>query len=229
MAAGSHPPELEGTVSTFPLLSQDDFKSACRAFLDRVHRANVGWSSIRFQSAGSILKISQTLDSLQDQTLVQSVDNQDTQDSQLAAYEEDSEALIHTYDTHDTLQIDYDILLSPTYQVPALYFVLRRASMPLGIDEVYRYLVPEQYRENIQSVGIMGGISFGYHPVSGTPAFFVHPCNTADAMREIASGHRISPEAYLIIWLGLVGNCVRLQLPSELFATMGIPELEHIE
>lgn len=55
-----------------------------------------------------------------------------------------------------------------------------------------------------------------------TPAFFVHPCNTADAMRGIASEHDISPEAYLIIWLGLVGSSVRLQLSSDLFKSTGI-------
>lgn len=44
-------------------------------------------------------------------------------------------------------------------------------------------------------------------------------------MRDIASGHDINPETYLIIWLGLVGNTVRLQLPSGLFAMAGIPEL----
>lgn len=43
-------------------------------------------------------------------------------------------------------------------------------------------------------------------------------------MRDIASGHDINPETYLIIWFGLVGNSVRLHLPSGLFAMAGIPE-----
>lgn len=42
-----------------------------------------------------------------------------------------------------------------------LYFITRRANKPLGIDEVYEYLVPDQYKMNIQGVGIMGGISSG--------------------------------------------------------------------
>lgn len=61
------------------------------------------------------------------------------------------------------IQIDYDILLSPTYQVPVLYFVLRwhNHEGSVDLDAVYQYIVPEQYRMQLQSVGIMGGISFG--------------------------------------------------------------------
>ncbi|KAL4985050.1 hypothetical protein BDW68DRAFT_189980 [Aspergillus falconensis] len=212
----------QSVLSSFPYLTNDEFESGCRAFLHRVQvagRLPKPWSSIRFQTNGQTLKICQKLSSGHDSP-ARSMDNEDTQ---LKAWEEDTEALIRTSSMRE-LQVDYDILLSPTYQVPVLYFFLRRADKPLGIDEVYDYLVPDQHRKNIQNVGIMGGISFGYHPVSGTPAFFVHPCNTAGAMRGIASEHGISPEAYLIAWLGLVGTSVGLQLSSELFKATGIPE-----
>lgn len=63
---------------------------------------------------------------------------------------------------HPSLQIDYDILLSPTYQVPVLYFGLRWHNHgPLGLEEVYQYVVPERYRQELKSVGVMGGISMG--------------------------------------------------------------------
>lgn len=54
-------------------------------------------------------------------------------------------------------------MLSPTYQVPVLYFVLRWHNHwgPMGLDAVYQYVVPKQYRQQLQSVGVMGGISFG--------------------------------------------------------------------
>ncbi|KAJ0420696.1 hypothetical protein BJY00DRAFT_134407 [Aspergillus carlsbadensis] len=234
MAASSCLPN-QGTLTIFPFLAHDEFESACRAFLDRLRTARssiVKWSSIRLQSTGPILKISQTLSSdpglPQYDASVAPLNSQCVYDPQLEACEEDLEALVRTTDTYDNLQVDYDIILSDTYQVPVLYFVLRQAGKLLGMEEVYRYLVPSQYREDIQSVGIMGGISFGYHPVSGTPAFFVHPCNTADAMKDTATGQGIGPEGYLIIWLGLIGNCLRLQLPSGLFATEGSPQLESI-
>ncbi|KAL2857715.1 hypothetical protein BJY01DRAFT_112642 [Aspergillus pseudoustus] len=221
------------TLSIFPFLANDEFASACCAFLDRVRAARsslVNWYSIRLQSAGPVLKISQSFrndpDLSQHGVSAMATHPLGDYDSQLEVCEEDSEALVRTSDTYDSLQVDYDIVLSATYQVPVLYFVLRQAGKLLGMEDVYRYLVPSQYKKNIQSVGIMGGISFGYHPVSGTPAFFVHPCNTADAMKNIASGREVGPEAYLIIWLGLVGNCLRLQFPGELFATVGIPRLD---
>ncbi|KAL2808680.1 hypothetical protein BJX63DRAFT_23487 [Aspergillus granulosus] len=225
--------QSQSALSVFPFLTDDEFESACRAFLERVHTARssaMRWSSIRLQSTGPILKISQSLSSdpelFHHDALAMPIHTEGVDDTQLETCEEDPESLVRTSDTYNGLQVDYDIVLSATYQVPVLYFVLRQAWKLLGIEEVYRYLVPNQYRKNIQSVGIMGGISFGYHPVSGNPAFFVHPCNTADAMKDIASGCDIGPEAYLIIWLGLVGNCLRLQLPSELFAIEGIPRLE---
>lgn len=69
------------------------------------------------------------------------------------------------------LQIDYDIVLSPTYRVPVLYFALRwhNHQGPLGLDAVYRYVVPAQYRKGLQSVGVMGGISFGVRALSKNP------------------------------------------------------------
>ncbi|KAL3430823.1 hypothetical protein BDV09DRAFT_188926 [Aspergillus tetrazonus] len=219
MAAGSK----QGVLASFPYLTNDEFESGCRAFLHRVQltgRLPMQWSSVRFQTNGQILKICQIL-SPDYNGPARSLQTEDTADLQLEAWEEDSEALIRTSNLCE-LQVDYDILLSPTYQVPVLYFVLRRMDKLLGLDEVYEYLVPDQCRRNIRNMGIMGGISFGYHPIFETPAFFVHPCNTADAMRDIASEHDISPEAYLIIWLGLVGSSVRLQLSSDLFKSTGI-------
>ena len=84
------------------------------------------------------------------------------------------EALIRI-NVQPILQLDYDIVLSPTYRVPVLYFTLRWHNYPgpVGLNAVYQYVVPEQYRQQLQSVGVMGGISFGVgaHP---SPAFFSH-------------------------------------------------------
>ncbi|RAK98338.1 ATG3/ATG10 family protein [Aspergillus ibericus CBS 121593] len=225
-------PSSQPTLSVVPLLTAEEFETACHAFLDRVHVAGdtkVGWSWIRLdqRATGPILSISRevghvsTLHTSSDESMP---DPEMNQVLQWGASEEDPEALIRAPGPSVSLQVVYDVLLSPTYQVPVLYFQLRQDSYPgpLGIDAVYQYLVPDQYRKELQSVGIMGGISFGYHPDSGTPAFFVHPCHTMDAMRHIAGQRRLTPEAYLIIWLGLVGNRLGLQLPKELFTKEGM-------
>lgn len=57
-----------------------------------------------------------------------------------------------------------------------------------------------------------------YHPTLGLPVYFVHPCNTSDALRDVGDGRVPTVESYLPLWLGLVGNCVNLHLPSELRA-----------
>lgn len=59
-------------------------------------------------------------------------------------------------------------MFSPTYQVPVLYFALRwhHYNGPVGLEAVYRYVVPEQYQKELKSVGIMGGISFGVRVLS---------------------------------------------------------------
>lgn len=144
------------------------------------------FSRLTFQEIGPILKISQDVDiacnPLWDDARTRPADCEDAQESQLEAWEDDpvcqkkqfffhyflapsdrykQDALIRTHKISERLQVDYDIFVSPIYQVPVLYFILRRADKPLGIDGVYEYLVPDQYKRNIQGVGIVGGISSG--------------------------------------------------------------------
>ena len=54
------------------------------------------------------------------------------------------------------------------------------------------------------------------HPVTDIPCFTVHPCNTADAMQEIIGSREFSGLEYLLVWIGLIGGCVGLNLPKEL-------------
>lgn len=97
---------------------------------------------------------------------------------------------------------------------------------------MHEYLVPKQLKSGVRNIGVMGGISMMVmksilssksaanraqnHPITDVPAFFVHPCNTAVAMHVIIGGRSITVEAYLQIWLGLVGGCVGLALPKSL-------------
>jgi len=58
--------------------------------------------------------------------------------------------------------VTYEIHLHPTYQMPTLWFTLHdlpNGESPFDLDSVYRYLVPEQYKSQLRSVGVMGGIS----------------------------------------------------------------------
>lgn len=54
------------------------------------------------------------------------------------------------------------------------------------------------------------------HPVTDLPAYFIHPCNTAEALAQILNDREVSPLEYLQIWVGLVGPSVGLYFPKNL-------------
>jgi ubiquitin-like-conjugating enzyme ATG10 len=162
------------TLATFPFLTPDEFDCACRALVERVRSCTAaqvegGWSSARLVTQNAVsLKITKCnevqIPALDDADLHEGTTHTQIQ-AQAQALEdehEDPEALLRT-NLLPTLQVDYDIVLSPTYQVPVLYFVLRWHNHPgpVGLDAVYQYVVPKQYRQQLQSVGVMGGISCG--------------------------------------------------------------------
>ncbi|KAJ5860590.1 Autophagy-related protein 3 [Penicillium soppii] len=207
--------------SAFPFLTLSEFEEACQALADRCTSAQDGWSIRLLTKPGTGFRITKYIASSE------ATDLDSQEDDPVCRFPAPRER-VHLCDpspqealvrTQPSLQVDYDIVWSPTYQVPVLYFGLRSHSHgPLGLDEVYQYVVPEQYRQQLKNVGVMGGISMGYHPDSGAPAFFVHPCNTADAIAHLADAQSVSPGSYLLIWLGLVGHCVNLHVPRELVA-----------
>ncbi|CAI7652151.1 unnamed protein product [Penicillium manginii] len=168
-------------LSTFPFLTALEFAHACRVLADRACNLDCttglegleggGWSSIRLVTQNAIgLKITRRVDVHRADldTKLESVDPS-LQDASALEDEEDPEALVRT-DGHPKLHIEYEILLSPTYQVPVLYFVLHWDDQgPIGLDAVYRYLVPEPYRKQLKNVGVMGGISFGVGGIFSPP------------------------------------------------------------
>jgi len=56
--------------------------------------------------------------------------------------------------------VEYHIILHPSYRVPTLYLLLplMRGAAPT-IEHLYHLLTSNSWRETIQSVGVMGGIS----------------------------------------------------------------------
>lgn len=62
---------------------------------------------------------------------------------------------------HKTVIVDFSVILSPTYQVPVLWFA--PGQLPLkstwDLDTVYQHLVPKLQQDPVRQVGILGGIS----------------------------------------------------------------------
>ena len=61
------------------------------------------------------------------------------------------------------IRTDYHILLSPTWQVPILYFAPMWSDTlePLALDEVYTFLVEQSCKGAVEDVGVLGAISHG--------------------------------------------------------------------
>lgn len=121
----------------------------------------------------------------------------------------------------------YDIVHSPSYQVPVLYLTFSEPktmeSVPLpSIDDIYQMLVPDSFKKPMRDVGIMGALSMAEHPISGTPAFFVHPCRTQDVITALSGGCDKPEivERYLMLWLGAIGGSVGLSIPVSVAQTL---------
>ncbi|RQM06992.1 hypothetical protein DH86_00000123, partial [Scytalidium sp. 3C] len=50
------------------------------------------------------------------------------------------------------------------------------------------------------------------HPITDLPAFFIHPCQTKEAMELF----NCSLSEYIMVWLGIVGGCIGLWVPPEM-------------
>lgn len=122
---------------------------------------------------------------------------------------------------------------SPAYQVPVLHLTFAERSTNRSIalpspDEVYDILVPEYFKSPMRSVGVMGALSIAEHPITGVPAYFVHPCRTQEALSPLI-GSNADPDAhsrdgtrYLLLWFGVIGASVGLSVPigvAKLFAS----------
>ncbi|KAK0275302.1 hypothetical protein LTR35_010877 [Friedmanniomyces endolithicus] len=107
------------------------------------------------------------------------------------------------------LVVLYDIVYSPSYRVPVLYLTCRGDSSA----DIHEILTTALHKPQLRSTGPLGAPSLTDHPVTGIPAYFVHPCRTAEAMAAVGGTSTRAPVEYLSLWLGLVGPGVGLAIP----------------
>lgn len=206
------------TIASFPLISVLEFESACRKISERYQAGGhlqSDWEHVRlaqgYEESTVYLSITRTI-----QGAGGKLESPVEDDGELEAFKEiDEEALQLRVPANHGLMVEYDIVLSPTYQVPVLYFRIRDAgcALPPSIDTLYRYVIPEQFKSQVESFGIIGGITMTEHPVTNLPVFFVHPCNTAAALEASFHGREITSEQYMQLWIGTVGWHVGLRVP----------------
>lgn len=163
----------------------------------------------------------------------ESGDSQTSEEQVAASDEDDSEALVAAPVANHgfTRVVQCDTAYSPAYQVPVLYLTFAERSTNQSValpspDEVYKILVPDDFKSPMRSVGVLGALSMAEHPVTGVPAYFVHPCRTQEALSPLLgnASSDIKPcngTHYLLLWFGVIGASVGLSVPisvAKLFA-----------
>ncbi|USW57989.1 Putative ubiquitin-like-conjugating enzyme Atg3/Atg10 [Septoria linicola] len=118
----------------------------------------------------------------------------------------DEESLPKFAASSSTTPVTYDIIYSHTYQVPVLYIHRRAASYQL---------LTELYAPASQVVGIMGGLTLVDHPEIGRPVYFIHPCRTQEAVRDVLGPKHLDGLEWLMVWFGVIGTAVGLSVPIE--------------
>ncbi|KAG0641116.1 hypothetical protein HOY80DRAFT_956120 [Tuber brumale] len=218
-------------VQNFPFISVEEFAEGCVRLGERLKRGGIGEAMLSHEMGGVYgLIVRRELvvcpggdgnerededEKVQNGGAVIIVEDEDED-------EDDDEESLHP-PSPSRWKVEYQILLSKTYQLPILYFNLYPPStlrIPASLQQVYENLTSTTTRDVLKSVGVQGAISQADHPVLGVPYYFVHPCNTAAAMsewqqrRRDGGGEDFDVEKYLTVWIGVVGGAVGLFLPS---------------
>ncbi|KAG0125749.1 hypothetical protein HOY82DRAFT_525046 [Tuber indicum] len=211
----------------FPFISEEEFAEGCVRLGERLERGGIGEAVLSHEMGGVyglIMRRELVVcpgdygnehedkdEKVQNGGVIEAEDGDD----------DDDDESLHP-PSPSRWKVEYQILLSKTYELPILYFNLYPPStlqIPASLQQVYENLTPTTTRDALKSVGVQGAISQTDHPVLGVPYYFVHPCNTAAAMSEWQQrrdgGEDFDAEKYLTVWIGVVGGAVGLFLPSE--------------
>ena len=173
------------TIASFPLISALEFELACRKISERYQAGGhlqSDWEHVGlvqgYDESTVYLSITRTIQGAggKRESLVEDNGELETfeeiDEVQHEAITEQlrirrlisfavQEALQLRVPANHGLMVEYDIVLSPTYQVPVLYFRIRDAgcTFPPSIDTLYQYVIPEQFKSQVEGFGIIGGIT----------------------------------------------------------------------
>ncbi|TID27900.1 autophagy-related protein Atg10 [Venturia nashicola] len=216
------------SLPNYPFLDNHEFRLICQGFAASFEDWDTDpgdWQNVQYRTLENncFLRIERATTSSEATHTTQLPDSESNEigGSDGMIEETDEEALPrldNRVSQQDEYKVQYDIFLSPSYSVPVLYLTVRDSSGRLltDVETVYLLLVPEVYRRQMRHVGVMGGLSMANHPVTDIPTFFIHPCQTADALREVARGRTVSSGEYLLVWMGIIGGSVGLNAPVSL-------------
>ena len=157
------------------------------------------------------------------------MDHESNDDEEIAILEDDPELVprrpTQQNPSTSSVMVTYDILHSPTYQVPVLYLHLSptKTCIPSPIDPeaLYNLLVPPSMHAQLAHIGVVGALTQTEHPLTGMTVWFVHPCRTGEVMSTVLDGDGDFKGSdrevrYLLAWFGVVGSGAGLNVSVKL-------------
>ncbi|KAJ4301146.1 hypothetical protein N0V90_003236 [Kalmusia sp. IMI 367209] len=217
------------SVASFPHLSAAEFQTACSHLVqtydslqDRSRKGK--WSTVETKESygEKYLRISKDVSSLMsdvaeeqgthsDEAEIEkklprptsAKEDQASHDEEDEVEEDDDDEALVPSKVNIPL-IHYDVLLSPTYAVPTLYFHISdpQHRFPPTINTLYTHIISPAYTDQAIHSGVLGGITITDHPIENRPVFFIHPCRTAEVMEASMSPRKVDPFEYLVMWIG---------------------------
>ena len=129
---------------------------------------------------------------------------------------------------HD-IEWSFSIVYSSVWSVPVLYFQVQFSTGVLMTrDEVLKILQRQpgtkKYDNDVNFDNNDDGWNFvsqEEHPITGVPAFFLHPCQSANRMnllyKENQHEVRSNPGKWILSWMSMILPSVGFQLSPKLF------------
>jgi len=210
---------MSGHLSAFPSLTTSEFEAACKNLSNVFHQRGhmqKDWQEVELVRHHDTTYLSVTRLLQHNVGATKKAEHEDEEDEINDEHEEQDDAALQP--TPLPSLIHYDILLSPTYRVPVLYFHIQDSlhRYPPTMKTLYEHLIPPHFTPQTESGGVIGGLSIQDHPVTSRPVFFIHPCHTADVMAASVGDRQVTEVEYLTMWIGALGGCVGLNVPLAL-------------
>jgi ubiquitin-like-conjugating enzyme ATG10 len=144
-------------VASLPHLSAAEFHAACTTLVNSFNAlpdaSKKGkWIDSSLDSDKSMLHVAREL------PIATTSDQKNAHED--PEIEEDDEERLHCTESNTPI-IHYDILLSPSYSVPVLYFYISDTMhrYPPNMDTLYSHIIAPEYVDQTKDVGVLGGIT----------------------------------------------------------------------
>ena len=145
-------------LASFPHLDDSDFKDACSTLLAKFRQYGRGqdqWAAVETLCRDEVpfLRITKPL-------LVHSKAPNASDDADEVELDEDDDEVAASALPCPAV-VHYDVLLSPSYRVPVLYFSIvdSQHRYPPTPETLYSFLIPPTFRTQTEHVGVIGGIT----------------------------------------------------------------------